>query len=1238
MARVQPQTAAVGRRGTFSSGNLPAHLGESERFNIAFREARPACVDACEMVQAEGRKVSADFQFACFGDAAFMRFRANVNRKLRSARHVATDPRDAYHLVFNTNTDALVLSQHAREAVQEPGQVRLISMAEPLDVRSRTDMATLCLGISGARLREHGVNPDDLVLKPLDPANSALCHLRRYMMCLFDADEFESDSVLSAQIETTLIDLATLALDAEGTHALSRKGRGPYPEVGTLSGAKPQGVRYRFAGFELEPRERRLLADGEPVTLTPKVFDTLVLLVEHADHVVSRDELMATLWPRGFVTDHNLAKHIWAIRKALGASCQGDSRFIETVPKLGYRFIEPVERVDNGTSVSAKPQNVSEALGPASGDIALAPAASSPSVAPAQPISSDGDRRMLRRRSTDWALSEALPATTKRRRKHWGAVAALLAIVVVGGVTGGLLAWRSHTTPQHSSTMAPGTAMAIVAFRNLSDNPKDAWLGPALTEMLSTELTASGRMHVVPGKLVRAVRKDLPAPLAGGYAPAGLASLRKGVHADYVISGSYLVSGTGSNAKVRVDLVLQDARSDRNVVQFSQSQPSSGLLKLVANAGTALRTKLGLPAGSGNARQLAAAQPPSTDVARHIGFALDALAGYDPSRARDELLLAVTAAPDYAPARMLLARAWMMLGHRDKALAEIQRASLHVQDLPPEERLQFVAHKHEAQSEWSAAAAVYRKLASQSPHDLDYRLAGIQDLIKAGQLAEADKGVEAAHKLSPPLGNDPRIELAAARIADARGDSADEMKHARMALQGARAMDATGVIADSEYLLGYAYGASGKSDMARKWLQAAYADYRRIGNATGEANSQRRLGWVSDKENHWSDAREGYQRALALYQSIGNVLGQSQTYLALSSMQWVADDTDAALASARRAVALASETGDVEQHAHALAWQAAVEFQDGPSDSTLADFEEAIRLHVQAGDKSRMPWALARYSHALVARGRLDEALAACGQATSVAKTAGVREQEFALLACMDVEVARGNIAAAKDDGGRLLTLARSSDDPGMGDMASLHLAGISIDNSDWRDARNKLTDLARAEDGNVGVEALVQAWLALTENALGDPRARDRAAERARALRQRIGSHSDAFFVDMALARLSGATGQREAAVTELRALARDADTRHWVDLALDARMAAWQLLKQAGDPAADALHDKIEATSRVHGFKWVLARLDGQTPATFPHTGKTGASAATDGRAVPSVPSPSVASSCPHSRCTAW
>src|SRR5262245_43832101 len=100
---------------------------------------------------------------------------------------------------------------------------------------------------------------------------------------------------------------------------------------------------YEFGAFQLEPDERRLLHDGKPVPLTPKAFDTLVMLVERAGHLVEKEELISALWPDSFVEEANVAQHVWTIRKTLGEADNGGP-FIETVPKKGFRFVTPVVR------------------------------------------------------------------------------------------------------------------------------------------------------------------------------------------------------------------------------------------------------------------------------------------------------------------------------------------------------------------------------------------------------------------------------------------------------------------------------------------------------------------------------------------------------------------------------------------------------------------------------------------------------------------------------------------------------------------------------------------------------------------------------------------------------------------------------------------------------------------------------------------------------------------------------
>jgi TolB-like protein/Flp pilus assembly protein TadD len=112
---------------------------------------------------------------------------------------------------------------------------------------------------------------------------------------------------------------------------------------------KQQKASYEFGPFRLDAAERRLLRNGEPVGLAPKVFDTLLAMIESSGLLVEKDELMARLWPDTFVEEATLARNISDLRKVLGES-SGEARYIETVPKSGYRFLAEVRLVHSPDS------------------------------------------------------------------------------------------------------------------------------------------------------------------------------------------------------------------------------------------------------------------------------------------------------------------------------------------------------------------------------------------------------------------------------------------------------------------------------------------------------------------------------------------------------------------------------------------------------------------------------------------------------------------------------------------------------------------------------------------------------------------------------------------------------------------------------------------------------------------------------------------------------------------------
>jgi Tol biopolymer transport system component/DNA-binding winged helix-turn-helix (wHTH) protein len=107
---------------------------------------------------------------------------------------------------------------------------------------------------------------------------------------------------------------------------------------------RPASHSYQFGSFRLEPDARLLWHDGQPVTLTPKAFDTLLVLVRNPGRVLTREELMQEVWPDTFVEEANLTVNISTLRKALGEH-PTQHRYIVTVPGRGYRFVAEVQEM-----------------------------------------------------------------------------------------------------------------------------------------------------------------------------------------------------------------------------------------------------------------------------------------------------------------------------------------------------------------------------------------------------------------------------------------------------------------------------------------------------------------------------------------------------------------------------------------------------------------------------------------------------------------------------------------------------------------------------------------------------------------------------------------------------------------------------------------------------------------------------------------------------------------------------
>jgi tetratricopeptide (TPR) repeat protein len=770
----------------------------------------------------------------------------------------------------------------------------------------------------------------------------------------------------------------------------------------------------------------------------------------------------------------------------------------------------------------------------------------------------------------------------------FGCAAVLAAVVMI---------WSQRHSRGTGTFHYQNRVVAIVELQSHTQDEKDKWLAPALTEMLGTELSAADQIRVIPDAMVQEASEGMKAQEAGGYAPEPLAQLRRRLDADFVISGQYRLNDSASDSPISVVIDVQDARTGASLGVVSSQGSLSSLNRLVNQTGVELRQKLGASDTSkGRLNQIASIQPPTTAVAQRIGFALDAIVRHDSARARDELLEAVAEAPDYAPAYLYLSRAWAALGYRQKALAAAQQAASRSSSVPPELRIQIEAAVQTESYDAKRAADSWRKLVALRPEALEYRLEMISAEIDAGDTEAAETALVDLRRL-PQSSQDPRTELAASQLARARNDARSEAQHAQEALRLAQTRQTLGLVADAQVALADAQMHLGEFESARVELDESIAGYHQMENPSSEVAARRLHAAVLESQMRHQGALEEYQRAMALAETIGDAGDVGAIYRNISSLLWMQGDREGSQASARRALEIARTTGDLRLQSWTLRALATIASDEAATDDVLSKYREVTRLTESSHDLGGHVWSLATYADILRMRGQLDEALTSCTNAQAEADV--LSDPQFRIYTdfiCASVALDRGEPDTAQLLLEKLELLSRSSGNTVYQANSEFLVGQIEVDAGRYERAQEHLR---RAMKGFAGAEAHTgeanaEALLALCAQMLRQPAERDRAAAHARSLRTTISSRQEIYLVDIALARLDG-PDQRSAAVDRLRELAGDAERRRWIGWSLESKLAEWQILTALGrSPEASETRVDLETTARALGFKRILSLLN--------------------------------------------
>jgi DNA-binding winged helix-turn-helix (wHTH) protein/TolB-like protein/Flp pilus assembly protein TadD len=355
--------------------------------------------------------------------------------------------------------------------------------------------------------------------------------------------------------------------------------------------------------------------------LTPKTYDTLLVLVQNSGRMLSKEELMNLLWPDSFVEEANLTQQVSMIRKALGES-PSDPRYIATIPGRGYRFIAEVHNwtqekpaadslaSQTGYAVESEDQHNAKQGARVSGEKDLANAS--------PPVLSFPDAKGMR--GTAFKI-----------------IAVILIATAVLAIAEGLFEWRSRV----ARLEARPRSLAILPLQNLRQNAEDDFLGFSLADVLITKMAYVSSLSVRPSAAIEKYRG----------APIDLQKVAADLKVDTLLTGSFVRDGDN----LRITYQLVDAQTEKILGQGVIDVKYDNLLAVQDKVTGQLISELQLSLSPSEAEHLKAENPANPLAYEYFLQGLDFHGQHKFPLAIKMLEKSTEIDPNYAPA-------WAYLG------------------------------------------------------------------------------------------------------------------------------------------------------------------------------------------------------------------------------------------------------------------------------------------------------------------------------------------------------------------------------------------------------------------------------------------------------------------------------------------------------------------------------------------------------------------------------------------------
>ncbi|MBS1803475.1 MAG: tetratricopeptide repeat protein [Acidobacteria bacterium] len=810
---------------------------------------------------------------------------------------------------------------------------------------------------------------------------------------------------------------------------------------------------YRFGMFEAHRETGELMRKGVRIKLQEQPFQLLLLLLEKPAEIVSREWICQRLWPENTYVDFDasLSVSVGKLREALGDSAS-NPRFIETVPRRGYRFVAPV-------TTSETPDPVPEAT---------------PSV-------------------VSMTLPEAekgseLIAIKPQPVRRFGRLQVIAAIAVAALLAAAIYLVRSSTRTgaghAEAHSLAPSInvrrSVAILGFRNLPGRPEDKWLSAAFSEMLNTELGAGGELRMVSGEDVARAKSDLVLADEDTLAQATLHRLRTDPGADVVVLGSYTL--LPEEKKIRLDLRIQDTAAGETIVEEALSGDENDLFELAEQAGQDLRRKLGLhPLSSEASVATRAAIPSDEKAARLYAEGREKLWNFDLVSARNLLSEAIKVAPDYPLAHSALADALWHSGYEAKARVEAKRAVDLSTSLSQEQKLMVEGTYRKTIGDWPRAVKTYQELFRTYPDSIDYGLllASAQAWLKH---ADALQTLEALRRLPAPMGDDPRIDMTEAS-AWINTDFNRAQDSARRAIEKASGRGSHILVARTLGILCQQGPSLGNLEQGKKDCEDALKESIESHDVNGQSLMRTDLAAIYFEQGELKEAEKIFRQALSGFREVGNLSGSATVLSNLATVRLSLGDLPQARKSLKEAIPDYQAIGDKEGVALNLNNLGDLSRQNGNLKSAELYYSQAKATATEIDDKNAIAYVLSGQGDLLLDRGDLVKARQAYEECLRLRNEAGEKhfaaETEMALAQLSIEEGHSSEAATAARTLRKQFELEKATDDEL---MAGIVLVKALLGQAKVPEARHEL-------DSNQTLAKNSQNYFARLQYALADAR-----------------------------------------------------------------------------------------------------------------------------------------------------